>query len=91
MPDRIRSDCAFALAAIIALVASEACAQISAPTNSTPNPYRSIEHYLELAGRVERLAFEVQEQSQASSVDLLEAAQFIRDTVIETNLRSEKV
>jgi sugar lactone lactonase YvrE len=45
MPDRIRSDCAFALAVVLALGAGEACAQISAPTNSAPNPYRSIEHW----------------------------------------------
>jgi DNA-binding beta-propeller fold protein YncE len=45
MPDRIRSGHAFALAVVFALVAGEARAQISAPTNSAPNPYRAIEHW----------------------------------------------
>jgi sugar lactone lactonase YvrE len=45
MPDRIRADCAFALAIVVTLVASEAYAQISAPTNSAPNPYRAVEHW----------------------------------------------
>ena len=45
MPDRIRSGHTLALAIVIALVASEARAQISAPTNSAPNPYRAVEHW----------------------------------------------
>jgi DNA-binding beta-propeller fold protein YncE len=45
MPDRIRSGCALALAGVIALATGEARAQISAPTNSAPNPYRAIEHW----------------------------------------------
>jgi hypothetical protein len=45
MPDRNRSGHAFALAVVFALAAVEASAQISAPTNSAPNPYRSMEHW----------------------------------------------
>jgi hypothetical protein len=45
MPDRIRPGHAFALAVVFALVVGEARAQISAPTNSAPNPYRAIEHW----------------------------------------------
>ncbi|MGA7489071.1 MAG: peptidyl-alpha-hydroxyglycine alpha-amidating lyase family protein [Xanthobacteraceae bacterium] len=53
MPDRVRSP-AFVLAVVaaIAVVGSEARAQISAPTNTAPNPYRAIEHWAKMpAGR----------------------------------------
>ena len=54
MPDRVRSGHAFAFAVIAALVAGETAvhAQISAPTNSAPDPYRAIENWAKMpAGR----------------------------------------
>ena len=53
MPDRVRSPAlALAVIAAMAVVGSEARAQISAPTNTAPNPYRAIEHWAKMpAGR----------------------------------------
>src|SRR5215468_11232959 len=54
MPDRVRARGMFALAIGVALVVAgtELCAQISAPTNSAPNPYHAIENWAKLpAGR----------------------------------------
>jgi sugar lactone lactonase YvrE len=49
MPDRVRSG-AFALAVALAIagVATQAQGQASAPTNSAPNPYRSVESWAKL-------------------------------------------
>src|SRR5215468_5657230 len=54
MPDRVRARGMFALAIGVALVVAgtELGAQISAPTNSAPNPYHAIENWAKLpAGR----------------------------------------
>jgi DNA-binding beta-propeller fold protein YncE len=54
MPDRVGSGHAFALAVVaaMAVAAIEAHAQISAPTNSAPNPYRAVENWAKMpAGR----------------------------------------
>jgi DNA-binding beta-propeller fold protein YncE len=50
MPDRFRSGPAFVLAVVAALVAAEteAYPQVSAPTNSAPNPYRSVENWAKM-------------------------------------------
>ena len=50
MPDRLRSGHAFALAVVaaMAVAAVEARAQISAPTNSAPNPYRAVENWAKM-------------------------------------------
>ena len=54
MPDGVRSRRAFALAvvAVMGIAASEASAQVSAPTNSAPNPYHAVENWAKMpAGR----------------------------------------
>src|SRR3954469_9555590 len=54
MPDGVRSRGAFALAvvAVMGIAASEASAQVSAPTNSAPNPYHAVENWAKMpAGR----------------------------------------
>ncbi len=48
MRDHARAGGAFALAAAIAVVGTEAYAQASAPTNSAPNPYRAVENWAQL-------------------------------------------
>ena len=54
MPDGVRSRRAFAFAvvAVMGIAASEASAQVSAPTNSAPNPYHAVENWAKMpAGR----------------------------------------
>src|SRR5262249_20670653 len=49
MPDRVRSGaCAVVTALAIAGIATQAHGQASAPTNSAPNPYRSVENWAKL-------------------------------------------
>src|SRR6476661_9733399 len=54
MPDGVRSRRAFAIAvmAVMAIAALGASAQVSAPTNSAPNPYHAVENWAKMpAGR----------------------------------------
>src|SRR5262245_18056753 len=49
MPDRVLSSaCALVIALVIAGIATQAYGQASAPTNSAPNPYRSVENWAKL-------------------------------------------
>jgi sugar lactone lactonase YvrE len=51
MPDRVRSGaCALFVALAIAGIATRAYGQASAPFNSGPNPYRSVENWAKLPG-----------------------------------------
>jgi len=53
MPDGARSRRAFALAvvAVMGIAASEASAQVSAPTNSAPNPYHAVVNWAKMPHR----------------------------------------